>query len=494
MDHLPSKLPFSKKRLPVRVILSYIFDYLILIVLLAAFYFLDRVEPFHQPFSQQNYSLQYPYADPERISIGLCFILACVFPAAVIVIYTLAIDGLFSHHKPTNPATGRRKLTGKYRWKDRLWELNCGILGLLLSEGAAFVITGALKNACGKPRPDIIDRCKPNESPVFGLSNYTMCTQEDHHILKDGFRSFPSGHSSSSFAGLFYLSLYLCGKMHVLDNRGEVWKTFLILCPTLGASLIATSRIMDARHHPFDVITGSLLGILVAWASYRQYFPPLTEPWRKGRAYPIRSWGTDPVAPSNNPGFTRINESTEPIRSTDDEERRGRAPSTAAGAGVFRHPSSTYPIRGRSMSPIDNPFTATSNPYTRRVNVRDGNWSSSSSEDGDDGQGGYAMQNTYGRPGAGTAPMGEGALPTTNIGGPAYDNVDTAYQPQAPVPLQLNRKSYPRGDGGSSSMGSPPPPLSTAQQPQAVQQDQSSYSPIEGYERTETVTHPMRAA
>ena len=85
--------------------------------------------------------------------------------------------------------------------KDRLWELNCGILGLLLSSGAAFVITGALKNATGKPRPDFIDRCQPRpgseDPPVYGLSNSTICTQVDHAILKDGFRSFPSGHSSS---------------------------------------------------------------------------------------------------------------------------------------------------------------------------------------------------------------------------------------------------------------------------------------------------------
>lgn len=50
---------------------------------------------------------------------------------------------------------------------------------------------------------------------------------------------------------------------------------------------------MDARHHPFDVITGGILGFVVAWASYRQYFPPLTETWKKGRAHPMRTWGTD---------------------------------------------------------------------------------------------------------------------------------------------------------------------------------------------------------
>lgn len=271
------------------------------------------------------------------------------------------------------------------------------------------------------------------------------------------------------------------------------------MAPTLGASLIATSRIMDARHHPFDVITGSLIGILVAWGSYRQYFPPLSEPWRKGRAYPIRSWGTQSVAPvANNPGFARINESTEPIRSTDEEDRRGREPmGVGGGVGVFRHPSSTYPTRERSMSTINNPFTATSNPYTRRgVNVRDGNWSSSSSDDdGDYGEGGYPLQTTYGRPGASTAPSAEGTNMTT-LGVPAYDHVDTAYQPQAPAPLQLNRKpSYARGDDGSS-MGSLPPHATSTPQPQqaSVQQEQSSYSPIEGYERTETVTHPLRAA
>jgi diacylglycerol diphosphate phosphatase/phosphatidate phosphatase len=37
---------------------------------------------------------------------------------------------------------GLRRLSGKYRFKDRLWELNCGLLGLVLSIGAAFTITG----------------------------------------------------------------------------------------------------------------------------------------------------------------------------------------------------------------------------------------------------------------------------------------------------------------------------------------------------------------
>ncbi|KAF2755215.1 PAP2-domain-containing protein [Pseudovirgaria hyperparasitica] len=335
------KLPFSKKRLPKRVIFSYVLDYLIIIVLIGAFYAIDKIEPYHQQFSLKNYTLHYTYAVKERVPVPLLIVLVVGFPAAVIAVYTLVIDGLFSHAIPTAPKSGmRRMLTGRYRFKDRLWEFNCGLLGLALAVGAAFTITGALKNAIGKPRPDLIDRCKPlvteDPGPLL-LSNYTICTQEDQYIFRDGFKSFPSGHSSSAFAGLFYLSIYLAAKMHVLDSKGEVWKTFIVMVPTLAAALIAGSRIMDARHHPFDVITGSLLGMLTAWGSYRQYFPPVSETWRKGRAYPIRSWGKDPLAPEQR----LVHEDSiplQPIVKVRDEERRGSGSST----GVAEHQGNVF--------------------------------------------------------------------------------------------------------------------------------------------------------
>jgi hypothetical protein len=86
--------------------------------------------------------------------------------------------------------------------------------------------------------------------------------------------------------------LYLSAKLHVLDQKGEVWRTVVVLIPTVAAACIAMSRIMDARHHAFDVLFGSALGLLCAWASYRQYFPPVGHVWDKGRAYPMRIWGT----------------------------------------------------------------------------------------------------------------------------------------------------------------------------------------------------------
>lgn len=156
------------------------------------------MEPFHQHFSLQNYTIQYPYAVKERITINFAVTLDAVFPAIIIAVYCLVIDGIFSHQS-TPDGRGRNK----YTLKDRLWELNCGVLGLALSQGLAFVITGALKNATGKPRPDLIDRCIPalgsHDRPVSGLSNSSICEQKNHAILKDGFRSFPSGHSSCKY-------------------------------------------------------------------------------------------------------------------------------------------------------------------------------------------------------------------------------------------------------------------------------------------------------
>ncbi len=142
-----------------------------------------------------NISLQYPYADPERISIFAAVACSGGAPLVIIAVYTLFVDGLFSHNKPIK-TNGKRRFTGPYRFKDRLWEFNCGFLGLVLSQALAFVITQALKTACGKPRPDVIARCQPRAGSAdgvpYGLSDYSICTG-DPHILKDGFRSWPSG-------------------------------------------------------------------------------------------------------------------------------------------------------------------------------------------------------------------------------------------------------------------------------------------------------------
>jgi hypothetical protein len=49
---------------------------------------------------------------------------------------------------------------------------------------------------------------------------------------------------------------------------------------------------MDNRHHPFDVIIGSTLGMLLAWMAYRQYFPALSVA-EGGRPYSLAEFATE---------------------------------------------------------------------------------------------------------------------------------------------------------------------------------------------------------
>ena len=243
-------------------------------------------------------------------------------------------------------------------------------------------------------------------------ANVLVGTQTDHSIIKDGFRSFPSGHSSSSWGGLFYLSLYFAGRLRFLDHRGEVWKAFIVLVPTLGAALIAISRIEDARHHPFDVITGSMLGALCAYVAYRQYFPPLSDVWRKGRAYPIRSWGTEPLAPSGERGADEMarDQGREPMRSAPlpvasdvrfppgPTAYPGARPASPEDANVFRERlAANDRMRGQTTSPpglprIDVPPplppgvaherpTVAHAPAAARGSVQPRSWEASSEEE-----------------------------------------------------------------------------------------------------------------
>ena len=87
-------------------------------------------------------------------------------------------------------------------------------MGLAVSLAIAFIITNGTKNAIGRPRPDLLARCNPDltktlNSTVGGIGDqvdegirlvsWTIC-RNPGSVLDDGFRSFPSGHSSCKSA------------------------------------------------------------------------------------------------------------------------------------------------------------------------------------------------------------------------------------------------------------------------------------------------------
>ncbi|KAH7355545.1 phosphatidic acid phosphatase type 2/haloperoxidase [Pyrenochaeta sp. MPI-SDFR-AT-0127] len=231
---------------------SYASDYVGLAILISGYILIQFLaEPFHRMFFLDNLAIGYPHAEIERVPVSWLFIYAGAIPLGTLVAWALL----------TRPGTHKAHVT---------------ILGWFVSLILTLFITDVVKNAVGRPRPDLIARCKPEPgTPANQLVTFEVCTEKDHHVLHDGWRSFPSGHSSFSFSGLGYLALFIAGQCHVYRPRADLARVLLALTPLLGAALIAISRCEDYRHDVYDVSVGSVLGMAVAHYTYRRYYPAL---------------------------------------------------------------------------------------------------------------------------------------------------------------------------------------------------------------------------
>ncbi|RYP79274.1 hypothetical protein DL769_003054 [Monosporascus sp. CRB-8-3] len=232
---------------------SYAPDYLGFACLLTAYLLINfLVEPFHRLFFINDLRISFPHAEVERVPVWLNFVYALFVPLGVLLFWN-AVVSRASFHKQ-----------------------HSAVLGLAISLVLASFLTDIVKNTVGRPRPDLVARCKPAAGTAPNvLVGVDVCTETDHHTLHDGWRSFPSGHSSFSFAGLGYLAFFLAGQLRVFRDRRDLGRALLCLAPLLGAALIAISRCQDYRHDVYDVCVGSALGFLVAWFAYRRYWPSL---------------------------------------------------------------------------------------------------------------------------------------------------------------------------------------------------------------------------
>jgi hypothetical protein len=129
------------------------------------------------------------------------------------------------------------------------------------------------------------------------MVTWQICTTTDASQLKNAFASWPSGHSSTSWSGLLYLTLFFCAKFGVklpalrtpsrdlpnrgvpLRNQGAAPPAYLVLLasvPVGAAFFISISRWFDYRHHGLDIFSGAVLGIICAWISFRLYQEPIS--------------------------------------------------------------------------------------------------------------------------------------------------------------------------------------------------------------------------
>ncbi|CAI9754564.1 unnamed protein product [Fraxinus pennsylvanica] len=223
-------------------------DWLILLVLATIDAGLNAIEPFHRYVSSDMMTyLKYPLKIPDTVPMWAVPIFAVLLPCVIFLFH--------------------------YFYKRDVYDLHYAVLGLLYSVLVTAVVTDSIKDAVGRPRPNFFYRCFPDGVGVYDpLDGDVMCTG-DMKLVKEGYKSFPSGHSSWSFAGLGFLSWYLCGKIKVFDGRGHAAKLCIVLLPYLFATLVAISRVDDYWHHFTDVIAGSVIGILVSSFCYLQFFP-----------------------------------------------------------------------------------------------------------------------------------------------------------------------------------------------------------------------------
>ncbi|KAI9102532.1 phosphatidic acid phosphatase type 2/haloperoxidase [Phlyctochytrium arcticum] len=190
---------------------------------------------------------------------------------------------------------------------------------LLYALATAKLFTDAIKFWAGRYRPDFLSRCAWD-------ATLKVCTG-DPKIVIEGRRSFPSGHTSSMFAGMVVLALWMAGmggvwrrwrdhangrakgctfpsqhhsqysgvgsyhpaefpadasRYNVIEEQeawytslqrdGSGWIVSLSLLPLLPAFYVGISRSQQYIHNPSDIIASAILGTLLAYIFYRVYY------------------------------------------------------------------------------------------------------------------------------------------------------------------------------------------------------------------------------
>lgn len=232
----------------VKVARLHMHDWLILILLVIIDVVLNVIKPFYRFVGEDMMTdLKYPLQG-NTIPFWAVPVVAVLLPFTVFLIY--------------------------YFFRRDVYDLHHAILGLLFSVLITGVMTDAIKDAVGRPRPDFFWRCFPDGKANFDPVTRNVICHGEKSVIKEGHKSFPSGHTSWSFAGLGFLAWYLSGKIRVFDRRGHVAKLCIVFLPFLCAALVGVSRVDDYWHHWQDVFAGGLLGTVVSSFCYLQFFPP----------------------------------------------------------------------------------------------------------------------------------------------------------------------------------------------------------------------------
>merc|ERR1712218_168292 len=179
----------------------------------------------------------------------------------------------------------------------------CDVLDLVEYLACSALVSGVtvslVKNLVGAPRPDFFDRCYPSVSDNYTQYDYgkiqakienlsvfesdwrSSCEFMDepgrNKIVYGGLKSFPSGHSNNANGGALFVALYIWSKLKAFSKCNRVnFLPFLAGVPVvLFGVWVGITRIQDYRHHPVDVLAGTVLGWVVTLVVRPIFYPNL---------------------------------------------------------------------------------------------------------------------------------------------------------------------------------------------------------------------------
>lgn len=169
--------------------------------------------------------------------------------------------------------------------------VGCGAAAVVLTSfflavAMTILTTNVIKNFVGRKRPNFLAKCDYNgqfaaaassgnfsaylaSTSAAAFGSLSKCAGSADNII-DGQRSFPSGHSSMSFAGLGFLALAARFAFQV-DRNYFSPTAILASLPLALATYIACTRLIDGYHNFDDVLAGAVIGSFFASISWAHY-------------------------------------------------------------------------------------------------------------------------------------------------------------------------------------------------------------------------------
>ncbi|BFY99222.1 hypothetical protein BsWGS_02262 [Bradybaena similaris] len=243
----------QRKRILLRVISDVI---CILLVAAGIFGIKFGSNPYKRGFFCDDESIKHPFLE-DTISVTLAACIGMFLPLVVIIILEFLL-----RKKGRGYVVSTNKTFGKSAsW---IYSIYNTIIVFVFGMAVTQFLTEVGKYSIGRLRPHFLTLCNPDWTKVNCSAGYItddVCTSTDTEMMTEARLSFPSGHSSFSMYCMLYLILYLEARLSC-QAVTLVRPLSQLFCFCLGF-FTCLSRISDYKHHWSDVLSGSVLGMVV---------------------------------------------------------------------------------------------------------------------------------------------------------------------------------------------------------------------------------------